>query len=147
MLAVCNRSTTLVVVLVAGGITEHMRLTKPTLIRARHEPLSASSGGRPSGELNGAIGALSCYDSVVDDPMASERRLRTVGKRRHPPRATAAEVGQPPPVASRTAMTRMAQYRTRVPKGIFIYSTHEEANHDWDEWRVAGMVANTRARR
>jgi hypothetical protein len=81
-----------------------------------------------------------------DDPMASEPRLRTVGTRQHSPRSTNVEVGQAPTLAARAAMTRMAQYRTRVPKGIFIYRSHEEANRDWDEWRLAGMRANTRAR-
>jgi hypothetical protein len=43
-------------------------------------------------------------------------------------------------------MTAMAQYRTRVPKGIFIYASHEAANEDWERWRVEGMVVNSRAK-
>lgn len=79
--------------------------------------------------------------------MASEPRLRTVGRRRRPPGSTASGLGQPPTPASRAAMTRMAQYRTRVPKGVFIDRSHEDANRDWDEWQLAGMIANTRASR
>jgi hypothetical protein len=41
----------------------------------------------------------------------------------------------------------MAQYRTRVPKGVFIYPSHEAANRDWERWRIEGMQANTRAPR
>ncbi len=43
-------------------------------------------------------------------------------------------------------MTAMAQYRTRVPKGVFIYASHEAANADWEHWRVLGMLANTRVK-
>ena len=41
-------------------------------------------------------------------------------------------------------MTKMAQYRTRVPKGVFIYASHEQANQDWERWRAATMAANSR---
>lgn len=82
-----------------------------------------------------------------DDAMAGERRLRTVGRRQNPRPSTGAGLGQPPTPATRAAMARMAQYRTRVPKGVFIYASHEEANRDWDEWLVEGMRANTRAQR
>jgi hypothetical protein len=44
-------------------------------------------------------------------------------------------------------MTAMAQYRTQVPKGIFIYASHEAANRDWEQWRIAGMQANTRTKK
>jgi hypothetical protein len=37
-------------------------------------------------------------------------------------------------------MGRMARYRTRAPKGIFIYRSHEEANRDRDRWLVEAMV-------
>jgi hypothetical protein len=40
----------------------------------------------------------------------------------------------------------MAQYRTRVPKGIFVYASHEEANGDWERWLTAGMLANSHLR-
>jgi hypothetical protein len=85
--------------------------------------------------------------SMDDDRMANEKRIRTIGKRRQSPRSTASAVGQPPTLVSRAAMTQMAQYRTRAPKGILIYGSHEEAKRDWDEWRMAAMLANTRARR
>jgi len=38
-------------------------------------------------------------------------------------------------------MTRMAQYLTRAPKGVFRYASHAEANRDRDRWRLAAMLA------
>jgi hypothetical protein len=77
--------------------------------------------------------------------LSQERRdgdgfSRTLGKRRP------ALAGGPPGAPARAAMTAMAQYRTRVPKGVFIYASHEAANADWEHWRVLGMLANTRVK-
>jgi len=74
------------------------------------------------------------------DPRASEPFMRVVGKRPEP------AAGSPPSAEARAAMTAMAQYRTRVPKGVFIYASHEAANSDWERWRIDGMRANTRAK-
>ena len=41
-------------------------------------------------------------------------------------------------------MTRLAQYRTRVPKGVFIYYSAQEMNADREQWTVAAMLAKTR---
>ena len=71
----------------------------------------------------------------MDDPQASERFIRVVGRRRRAPG------GSPPPLESRAAMTAMARYRTRAPKGIFVYASHEQANADRDRWTVDSMVA------
>lgn len=75
--------------------------------------------------------------------MAGETFIRQVGRRRRSPRSTAEGVGEPPGAEARAAMTQMAQYRTRVPKGIFIYPSHEAANRDWERWRIDGMRANS----
>ena len=69
------------------------------------------------------------------DHLDEERFVRVVGRRRPAP------VGQPPPPASRAAMTANARYRTRAPKGIFIYRSHEEANADRERWLLDAMVA------
>ena len=37
-------------------------------------------------------------------------------------------------------MTRMANYLTRAPKGIFRYKSHEEANRDREKWQLAAIV-------
>jgi len=77
---------------------------------------------------------------MADAPEPEERFLRTLGQRRP------AAGGSPPGAAARAAMTAMAQYRTRVPKGVFIYASHEAANSDWDDWRTLGMLSNTRVK-
>ena len=46
--------------------------------------------------------------------------------------------------AARAALTKMAGYRTRVPKGIFIYRSQEEANRDRDGWLLDAMVEKLR---
>ena len=84
---------------------------------------------------------------MVDDPMAGERFLKVVGRRSPGPRSTGTDLGRPPGVEARAAMTRMANYRTRVPKGVYIYVSHEEANRDWERWRLATMEANSRVPR
>ena len=38
-------------------------------------------------------------------------------------------------------MTRMANYLTCAPKGIFRYKSHEEANRDRDRWQTEAIVA------
>lgn len=69
----------------------------------------------------------------MDDSQAPERFSRTIGKRARP------VPGAPPSREARACMTRMAKYRTCVPKGIFIYESHEAANADWERWRIAKM--------
>jgi hypothetical protein len=49
--------------------------------------------------------------------------------------------------AAREAMSQMARYRTRVPKGVFHYRSHEEANRDRERWLTDAMVARHAARR
>ena len=57
---------------------------------------------------------------------------RTVGKRT--PRD-----GQPLSATDRAAMTANANYRTRAPKGVFIYRTREEMEADRLRWTVDAM--------
>jgi hypothetical protein len=63
---------------------------------------------------------------------------RIIGRRR--PR----DIGEPgPPTDQEQAwLLSFANRRTRVPKGIFRYRTHEEANADWERWN-AELVAAT----
>jgi hypothetical protein len=61
---------------------------------------------------------------MIEDERTGEIFLRIVGRRTAPP------LGEPPPRESREALAAMAQYRTRAPKGIFIYRNHEEAPGD-----------------
>ena len=59
---------------------------------------------------------------------------RTIGRRR--PRT-----GGPPDPAARAAMAAMARYRTRVPKGVFIYDSAAAMEADWLRWKVDAMAA------
>ncbi len=61
--------------------------------------------------------------------------MRVVGRRSPPP------AGELPDARARQAMTQMAQYRTRAPKGVFHYKDHEEANRDRDRWLTEAIVA------
>jgi len=63
-----------------------------------------------------------------------EKFLRVAGRRTPPP------VGVLPSAEARAAITRMANYLTRAPKGIFRYKSHEEANRDRERWQVAAIV-------
>ncbi|HKO53376.1 MAG TPA: hypothetical protein VJV79_36960 [Polyangiaceae bacterium] len=63
-----------------------------------------------------------------------EKFLRVAGRRAPPP------PGVLPSPEARAAMTQMANYLTRVPKGIFRYKSHEDANRDREKWQVAAMV-------
>jgi hypothetical protein len=115
----CQRVPGLSIALHTGSAEKSRRL----LARERWEPPRASREGP-------------CYSAgVAEDPSASERFIRIVGRRERAP------VGQPPPAASRQAMTRMAGYRTRAPKGVFIYRSHEQANADRQRWRIDAMLA------
>ena len=63
-----------------------------------------------------------------------EKFLRVAGRRVPPP------TGVLPSPEARAAMTRMASYLTRAPKGIFRYKSHEEANRDREKWQLAAMI-------
>jgi hypothetical protein len=65
---------------------------------------------------------------------------RIVGKRVSPP------PGAVPEAAVRAAMVANSQYRTRVPKGIFFYRTHDEMVRDRERWTVDAIVARHRER-
>jgi hypothetical protein len=46
----------------------------------------------------------------------------------------------------RAAMDQMARYRTRAPKGVFIYRNHAEMEADRMRWLVQAMVDRAKAR-
>jgi hypothetical protein len=58
---------------------------------------------------------------------------RTIGRRKE-------RDGQPLSASDREAMTRNARYRTRAPKGIFIYHSAEEMEVDRLRWTMDAMV-------
>ncbi len=60
---------------------------------------------------------------------------RVIGRRVAPPS------GQFPSAAIRAAMDANLLYRTRVPKGIFVYQNHEEMTRDRELWTLEAMLA------
>ena len=60
---------------------------------------------------------------------------RVIGRR------TSAPVGSLPTPEARAAMTANGQYRTRAPKGLFFYSSHEEMTRDRERWTLEAMLA------
>ncbi|HTQ37016.1 MAG TPA: hypothetical protein VMH77_08270 [Steroidobacteraceae bacterium] len=62
---------------------------------------------------------------------------RTVGHR-------ANRDGQPLTAADRAVLSQLAQYRTRAPKGVFIYHSAEEMDADRRRWTVDAVVERHR---
>jgi hypothetical protein len=62
---------------------------------------------------------------------------RTVGRR-------VARDGQPLTPADRAALAQQAQYRTRAPKGVFIYYSAQEMDADRLRWTVDAVVEKHR---
>jgi hypothetical protein len=62
---------------------------------------------------------------------------RTVGRR-------VARDGRPLTAADRAALTSLAQYRTRAPKGIFVYHAADEMDADRRRWTVDAIVERHR---
>ena len=59
---------------------------------------------------------------------------RVVGKR------IAQAPGTIPDEATRAAMDANARYRTRAPKGLFFYESHEQMASDRERWTVEAIV-------
>jgi len=63
---------------------------------------------------------------------------KTVGRRVPPP------VGAPPTSEARAAWSNMAAFRTRVPKGVFTYGSHDEMTHDRERWEAEAVAGRPR---
>ena len=59
---------------------------------------------------------------------------RVIGKR------VAQPPGTVPNEATRAAMDANARYRTRAPKGLFFYESHEQMASDRERWTVEAIV-------
>jgi len=73
-------------------------------------------------------------------PPGQQPLQRIVGRRKNPP------LGSLPSRAARAAMTASAGYRTRAPKGVFIYATPEAMQADRDRWTLEAVLARQRDR-
>lgn len=68
------------------------------------------------------------------DPLTGEVFARVVGRRERPP------IDQPPTEEAQRALASLQRYRTRAPKGVFLYASHEEMEADRLRWTVEAMV-------
>lgn len=86
------------------------------------------------------------YTALMRDPPkpwipADQQPIgRVVGKR------VAAPPGTVPSAAARSAMDANARYRTRAPKGLFFYESHEQMARDRERWTVEAIVRKQNAR-
>jgi hypothetical protein len=62
---------------------------------------------------------------------------RTIGRRK-------SRDGQPLTSGDRAALAAQARYRTRAPKGVFIYYSAEQMDADRLRWTVDAMVEKHR---
>lgn len=83
---------------------------------------------------------LRAYTSGVDKPpkqwiRADQQPIgRVIGKRIPP------SPGTVPSQATRAAMDANARYRTRAPKGLFFYESHDQMIRDRERWIVEAIV-------
>ena len=73
------------------------------------------------------------YGSVDQQPLQ-----RIVGRRQSP---ALNDSRKGPSVSLQALLVELSAVRTRTPKGIFRYATHEEANRDQERLRAAAVVA------
>lgn len=67
-------------------------------------------------------------------PVDQQPVRRVIGKRVTPP------PGVMPSQAARSAMDANARYRTRAPKGLFFYESHEQMARDRERWTIEAIV-------
>ena len=67
-------------------------------------------------------------------PAEQQPIRRVIGKRIAPPPGTL------PNAATRSAMDANARYRTRAPKGLFFYESHEQMARDRERWTIEAIV-------
>jgi hypothetical protein len=79
------------------------------------------------------------FETGLMSPDDQQPIQRTIGRRQ-------TRNGQPLSTADRAAMTRNANYRTRAPKGVFFYASHEQMQADRERWRIDLMLQRNSAR-
>lgn len=65
---------------------------------------------------------------------------RVIGKR------IASPPGRFPDAAVRAAMDANLRYRTRAPKGVFSYNSHDEMTRDRERWTLEAVLARQAGR-
>jgi len=77
--------------------------------------------------------------AAMSAPIDQQPIARIVGRRQ-------SREGRPLTPADRAAMTRMARYVTRAPKGVFRYRSQAEMDADRVRWIVEAVVAKAAGR-
>ncbi|MGH8264303.1 MAG: hypothetical protein ACRET4_12545 [Steroidobacteraceae bacterium] len=75
----------------------------------------------------------------MSSPHEQQPIQRVVGRRQ-------SRDGRPLTAGDRERYNEMARYRTRAPKGVFIYDSHEAMEADRLRWLVDAMVEKHRMR-
>lgn len=73
----------------------------------------------------------------MSSPQDQQPIRRTVGRRR-------LRDGRPLTAEDRAVMTGLARYRTRAPKGVFLYESAEQMDADRLRWIVDAIVEKRR---
>jgi hypothetical protein len=73
----------------------------------------------------------------MSSPINQQPIRRTIGRRK-------SREGQPLTPADRAALAAQARYRTRAPKGVFIYYSAEDMEADRLRWTVDAVVEKHR---
>ena len=74
------------------------------------------------------------YNHFMNDAFDQQPIAKAVGRRLTPP------LGIPPGPEARAAWNAMAAYRTRVPKGVFVYRSHAEMESDRERWTAQAVL-------
>ncbi|MBL8473748.1 MAG: hypothetical protein KF778_06285 [Rhodocyclaceae bacterium] len=78
---------------------------------------------------------MNAPDNFDAKPAAPEDQHKLIGLRLN------RRLGDGPPDAdARRALTEMARYRTRAPKGVFAYPDHDAMEADRFKWQVEAIV-------
>jgi hypothetical protein len=75
------------------------------------------------------------HEDDVNPALDQQPIQRVVGRRRSRP------LGAMPSAEARAALSAMARYQTRAPKGIFFYADHDAMTRDRERWSVDAVVA------
>ena len=75
------------------------------------------------------------YNRLMNDAAFDQQPIaRTIGHRQPTP------LGVPPGPEARAAWNALAAYRTRVPKGVFVYRSHAEMESDRERWTAQAVL-------
>jgi hypothetical protein len=80
------------------------------------------------------------HEDDVNAALDQQPIQRVVGRRRNRPLAM-------PSAEARAALSAMARYQTRAPKGIFFYADHDAMTRDRERWTVDAVVAKALSER